>query len=94
MPAGITINPVEQKMRFRSECKAKPGRHSFVKIYERGGDMESEVVRWCPICGSVVVDVDFDGRTNAGQVMKMRSPEITRYSYVAFGEEPPQTKGE
>ncbi len=32
------------------------------------------VVRWCPNCGAVVVDEDYDGRTNAGAYMPMRFP--------------------
>jgi len=33
-------------------------------------------VRWCPLCGAVVVDQDFDGRTNAGKIMEMKTPQI------------------
>ncbi|MBI4158528.1 MAG: hypothetical protein HY505_02845 [Candidatus Yanofskybacteria bacterium] len=36
------------------------------------------VVRWCPLCGSVVIDVETDGRIQPGRVMKIRSPEIAR----------------
>ena len=36
------------------------------------------VVRWCGQCGSVVVDRDFDGRTNAGQFVKMKYPILFR----------------
>ena len=58
------------------ECKK--GKHGLQKIYESGSDMESTVVRWCEVCGSVVVDTDFDGRTNPGAVMGMLSPSITK----------------
>ena len=54
----------------------KKGNHNLEKIAEYGSDMESKVVRWCPICGSVVVDVDYDNRLKPGGVMKMRSPLI------------------
>lgn len=53
------------------------GNHEFEKIFESGNEMESRVVRWCKRCGSVVVDIDFDGRTHPGAVMKMKSPAIS-----------------
>lgn len=58
------------------ECRK--GEHSLQKIFETGSDMESTVVRWCEVCGSVVVDVDYDGRTKPGAVMRMLSPSITK----------------
>ena len=58
------------------ECKK--GEHIFEKIYESGSDMESTVIRWCAMCGSVVIDTDFDGRTQPGAVMTIRSPAITK----------------
>jgi len=56
-------------------------RHNLIKIYEAGHSMSgsSSVVRWCTDCGAVVVDVDYDGRTNPGQTMKMKYPEISKY---------------
>ncbi len=60
----------------KEECKK--GSHDLQKVFESGSDMESSVVRWCETCGSIVVDVDFDGRTNPGEVMRMRSPSITK----------------
>ncbi len=69
---------VDQKtmQEFVSICK--PGKHLLVKIYETAEDGcgSSHVVRWCEICGSIAVDVDVDGRTNAGQIMKMRRPQV------------------
>jgi len=47
-----------------------------VEVYSIGSDAVADTVRWCTLCGSVVVDVDFDGRTNAGQVMPMRNPGL------------------
>lgn len=55
----------------------KTGKHKLKVIYEGHADtLSTEVVRWCVKCGSVVVDLDYDGRTNPGQIMKMRSPLI------------------
>ncbi|MBI2036847.1 MAG: hypothetical protein HYT14_00605 [Candidatus Liptonbacteria bacterium] len=44
----------------------------------------STVARWCERCGSAVVDVDYDGRTNPGQVMKMRSSEFLKRAIAAI----------
>lgn len=52
------------------------GKHDLVEILEvNAGFDTTHVVRWCRDCGSVVVDVDHDNRTQPGYVMQMRSPE-------------------
>jgi hypothetical protein len=48
------------------------------EIYCSGTEIDQDVVRWCTVCGAVVVDLDYDGRTNPGQLMKMRFPESRR----------------
>lgn len=35
------------------------------------------VVRWCPRCGAVVIDKEYDGRI-MGKYSEMQFPEITR----------------
>ena len=62
-----------------SSDKCKKGQHPLIVIH-RAGSLYNEcaVTRWCPECGAVVVDVDYDGRTNAGQIMKMRIPKVSR----------------
>lgn len=52
--------------------------HSLEDIFLHGPEMEETVVRWCPTCGAVVIDVDIDGRTNPGAIMKMKFPESAR----------------
>ena len=51
-------------------------------LQEIGNPVESylgdEVIRWCKICGSIVIDVDVDNRIYPGKVMEMRTPEITK----------------
>lgn len=64
---------MEYSQEFKDKCNV--GNHDLIKIYETGNDMSSEVVRWCRICGAIVIDGDFDGRTNPGQVMKMKYPK-------------------
>ena len=52
------------------------GKHSLIDIHSHGYEDEGiTVVRWCTECGAVVVDIDQDGRTFAGNVMKMRFPK-------------------
>lgn len=71
----IMANPEILKA-FNEECRA--GKHPLVTIYSDSGEMESAEVRWCPVCGSVVVDTDFDDRINPGAVMAMRRPKILK----------------
>lgn len=40
--------------------------------------ISEEVVRWCKYCGAVVVDEDYDGRTNPGQIKPMQFPMLAR----------------
>ena len=55
------------------------GDHKLKVIYE---SVEyygaTQVVRWCTVCGSIVIDIDADNRTMAGEIMPMKSPSITR----------------
>ena len=57
----------------------KTGMHSLIEIYTKyRGQDETEVVRWCTECGSVVIDIDCDNRTYPGSIMKMKKPRIAR----------------
>ena len=57
----------------------KTGMHSLIEIYTRyRGQDETEVVRWCAECGSVVIDIDCDNRTYPGSIMQMKKPRIAR----------------
>jgi hypothetical protein len=50
--------------------------HNLIVIYtDPAGHDEEHVVRWCDQCGSIVVDIDYDGRTRAGGIMEMKSPK-------------------
>ena len=57
----------------------RKGKHPLIELTRTfigyGGD---EVVRWCPECGSVVIDVDVDNRTMPGKIMKMRHPRVLK----------------
>jgi len=52
------------------------GSHNLKTIYINYHWDCEEVVRWCEYCGAIVIDNDYDHRTNAGQIMKMKLPQI------------------
>jgi len=41
-------------------------------------DGSSQVVRWCSVCGAIVIDTDIDSRIFPGQGMEMKFPKITK----------------
>lgn len=62
------------------ECKK--GNHDLQAILRLDAGYNADyVVRWCEQCGSVVVDGGFDGRTNAGQFVKMKYPILFRETF-------------
>ena len=67
---------VIMKRSMYKECTE--GRHPLVEVYRADNGYEDEVVRWCPSCGAIVVDVDYDGRVYAGRIMKMRLPKLAK----------------
>lgn len=63
------------------ECNfkgCKKGLHPFKIIEKFNLGEEEKVVRWCPECGAIVVDCDYDNRTNAGYYKKLQYPNITK----------------
>jgi len=48
--------------------------HHLIDIYTEGPDYNCIVVRWCSICGAIVIDRDHDGRTSPGIIMRMTLP--------------------
>lgn len=80
-------------MKTLQEC-AK-GAHLFTVVYSAGPEQDETVVRWCTVCGAIVIDKDYDGRTNPGAVMAIRGP--SGYGIVdtsAVGNTPPKDVGE
>ena len=63
---------------IKSMDKCRNGTHSLVRIYSTGNDFEETVVRWCEVCGAIVVDRDCDNRIYPGAVAKMRLPKILK----------------
>lgn len=56
--------------------QCKKGHHNLIEIYEDGQWDGDNIVRWCQICGAVVVDFDYDNRTKTGYVMAMKLPKL------------------
>jgi hypothetical protein len=38
----------------------------------------TDTVRWCRLCGSIVVDADVDGIIHPGAIREMQFPELAR----------------
>lgn len=59
--------------------KCKTGFHPFIKIASITiGIDEEKVVRWCPECGAIVVDLDYDNKTKPGYYRKLQYPNIIK----------------
>ncbi len=52
------------------------GQHNLIPVYSHGTEDEEVVVRWCPICGAIVVDRDINGRTYAGAVRPLQASRL------------------
>lgn len=50
------------------------GNHNFICVYNNGTYDEEDVVRWCPICGTIRVDKDIDGHPYYGYFMGPKAP--------------------
>lgn len=77
-----TVDP--NRIVDHSGCKE--GLHPFKEISRTGLSFDrDEVVRWCPKCGAVVVDMDYDNRTSPGYYKKIEYPEITcKYGFENY----------
>ena len=56
--------------------KCKEGLHPLKEISRRCDGYVDRVVRWCPDCGAIVVDMECDGRVYPGHYSKMKLPKI------------------
>ena len=54
------------------------GRHPLIPIYSASKPDIIHTVRWCPICGSVLIDTDYKEVINSGQIMSMKKPDISK----------------
>ena len=56
--------------------KCMQGLHPLIEITSIDMTYDCEkVIRWCPECGAIVVDMDCDGRTYPGHYRKMMLPK-------------------
>lgn len=64
---------------FMNLTNCKKGKHNLIEICSMSEDHISDcVVRWCKVCGAVVVDIDCDGRISPGRCVPMKFPKILR----------------
>ncbi len=66
---------MEFSQEFKDKCNV--GNHDLIEIQasRHSWDESYKVVKWCKICGAVVIDLEYDGRINPGQIMKMKYPK-------------------
>ncbi len=60
------------------------GNHSFEVIRREGNDLAEEVTKWCTICGSLVIDLEYDGRLKPGAIMPLRHPRLYVIAVTTF----------
>jgi hypothetical protein len=65
-------------------ARCRQGDHDLVEV-SRHGYEEHYVVRWCRVCGAVVGDVDYDGRTSPGRSFKMMGPKTVKVVRQFYG---------
>lgn len=67
--------------------KCNGGNHNLKVVAVNSIDSQTDqVIRWCRTCGSVVGDVDVDGRIYPGRVFKMLHPEHKTQAYSPSSE--------
>ena len=61
------------------------GKHTLTDIMSvTHWDESQQVVRWCTVCGSVVIDVDFDGRTKPGDALEMQFSDLFKEKFEEY----------
>jgi len=60
---------------FKDKCNL--GHHDLIEITRNrhGWDGSHEVVKWCRLCGAVVIDLHQDNKIKPGHYMKMKFPK-------------------
>lgn len=52
------------------------GSHPLVTIFEVKAHPVVHTIRWCPVCGAVVGDVECKGVASLGGIFKFRKPKL------------------
>ena len=53
------------------------GRHPLIPIYSCPKADRIEIIRWCPICGSFLIDVEYMNGIHSNDIAKIRRPDIS-----------------
>ena len=61
-----------------SEEKCVKGLHHLQEISRSSDGFVDKVVRWCPDCGAIVIDMECDGRIYPGRYKKMMIPNYRK----------------
>lgn len=59
-----------------TECKY--GKHPLKEIARTSDGFADKVIRWCPVCGAIVIDMETDGRVYPGRYTKMQLTELCK----------------
>ncbi len=58
--------------------KCKEGKHPLTEISRTSDGFTDRVIRWCPTCGAIVIDMESDGRVYPGRYEKMHLPALCK----------------
>lgn len=58
--------------------KCKEGLHPLRVISRINDGFVDKVIRWCPNCGAIVIDMECDGRVYAGHYKQMVLPKLAK----------------
>jgi len=53
--------------------------HELIEIYKHFNSDGDEVVRWCRICGAVMIDKEHDGKVCKDKILRIMRPRIINY---------------
>lgn len=54
------------------------GKHPLKEISRTSDGFTDKVIRWCPTCGALVIDMESDGRVYPGRYQKMQLPKLCK----------------
>jgi hypothetical protein len=57
---------------YGTHCKK--GYHDLIEVYRSDEYDHDDVVRWCRICGSIVIDREFNEKLEPGGILEIMHP--------------------